>query len=63
MSIIPENYITAKRPARDENNQWILGVCVICGDKSRRDRTSHICDDSLEVCWRRAINRGYIVPV
>ena len=62
MSVIPKKYITATRPARDKYGQIIPGICVICGDKSKKDKMSHICDDTSRICWERAIRKGYIVP-
>lgn len=61
-SYIPKKFNVAVRPARDEHGQLIDGICVICGNKSRY-KGSFICDDPSEVCWQRAIDRGYIIPL
>lgn len=58
----PKKFDVAVRPARDKYGQLIGGICVICGNKSK-NKNSYICDDKSDVCWQRAIDRGYIIPL
>lgn len=58
---IPENLRVVVKPAQDESGNLISGICVICGDKSRNEK-SYVCDDDFVICLERAIRRGYIVP-
>ena len=61
MGEIPEKFEVVIKPAQDESGNLISGICVICGDKSRNEK-SYVCKDDFVICLERAISKGYIVP-